>query len=320
MLILNSNDIKNSVSILDVLEAVEKAFLIQEEGNFIMPDRMHVESGENVMLLMPAIANNYFSTKLVSVFPENVKRNEPFIYGTVVLNDGSSGKPLAILEGSMLTALRTGAVGGLGVAYTTPKNASSVGLIGAGIQGLHQLFFACTVRNINTVSIYDTFKKDLSAFVKDLKNYLPHIDFVIAQDATDVISNSEIIITATTSETPVLPDDQELLRGKHFIGLGSFKPEMQEFPESLYGLLDEMIIDTDLAKKESGDVRIPIERGWVNENKIYRLGQIMNKEIVIDDSETTLFKSVGMALFDLLTAEMIYKKAIEKGIGTEIEF
>ena len=320
MLILNSNDIKNSVSILNVLEAVEKAFLIQEEGNFIMPDRMHVESGENVLLLMPAITKNHFSTKLVSVFPENAKINEPVIYGTVVLNDGKTGKPLALMEGSTLTALRTGAVGGLGIAYTTPKEDSSIGLIGAGLQGFNQLLFACTVRNIETVSIYDAYKKDLSGFVKDLKNYLPHIDFIIAKDAAEVLSVSEIIITATTSQTPVLPDDPKLLQGKHFIGLGSFKPEMQEFPLSLYGLIEEIIVDTDLAKKESGDVRIPLENGWINDNNIYRLGQVINKEVNIDGTETSVFKSVGMALFDLLTAEMIYKKAIEKGIGTEIEF
>ena len=74
------------------------------------------------------------------------------------------------------------------------------------------------------------------------------------------------------------------------------------------------------AKKESGDVRIPLEKNWVNDDQIYRLGQLINKEVMIDETKTTYFKSVGMALFDLMTAKVIYKKALEKGIGTEIDF
>ena len=107
MLILNADDIKRSISFKDVLKAVEKALILQEEGHFIMPDRMHIELDNNMYLLMPAVASNLIATKLVSVFPENIKREEPSIYGSVILNDGSTGKPLALIEGSILTALRT---------------------------------------------------------------------------------------------------------------------------------------------------------------------------------------------------------------------
>ena len=320
MLILNSKQLKNSVSILDVLESVEEAFLLQESGKYIMPDRMHVESEENVLLLMPAFAGNYFGTKLVSVFPENVKKGEPFIYGTVLLNDGETGKPLAMLDGSMLTGLRTGAVGGLGVAYTCPKTANTLGLIGAGYQGFHQVLAACTVRNIKRVTIFDPFNKNIETFINKLKKYLPHIDFNVAEDSGELVYQSEIIITTTTSQTPVIPDDTDLLRGKHFIGIGSFKPEMREFPDSLFSLLDEVVIDTDLAQKESGDIRIPLFKNLLKKDRIFRLGQVINGEKQIDTSSTTFFKSVGMALFDLLTAKTIYKRAKEKGLGIEVDF
>lgn len=320
MLILNSEQIKNSVSILDVLSAVEKAFLLQETGDYLMPDRMHVENRENVLLLMPAFAGNYFSTKLVSVFPENVKKGEPFIYGAVLLNDGSTGKPIAVLDGSMLTGLRTGAVGGLGIAYTSPKEASRLGLIGAGFQGFHQILFACTVRNITTVNIYDPFSKNIKMFISDLKKYLPHIVFTISNSSDELVSASEIIITATTSQMPVISSNPKLLEGKHFIGLGSFTPVMREFPDSLFSLTEKVIIDTDLAIKESGDLKIPLENKLIDENQFLRLGQLINGDKKLDTSKTTFFKSVGMALFDLMAAETIYKKAIDKGIGTEVDF
>lgn len=320
MLILNSEQIKNSVSILDVLSSVEKAFLLQENGDFLMPDRMHVENKENVLLLMPAFAGNYFSTKLVSVFPENVKKGEPFIYGAVILNDGSTGKPLAMLDGSMLTGLRTGAVGGLGTAYTSPKEATRLGLIGAGFQGFHQVLFACTVRNITTVNVFDPFSKNIKKFISDLKKYLPHIVFNISNSSDDLVSVSEIIITATTSQTPVISNDPKLLKEKHFIGLGSFTPDMREFPDTLFSLTEKVIIDTDLASKESGDLKIPLANNLISESQLLRLGQLINGEKELDTSKTTFFKSVGMALFDLLTAETIYKKAKEKGLGTEVAF
>ena len=320
MLILSGNNIKQAVSIPDVLKAIEDAFLIQEKGEFVMPDRMYIEHDGNTLLLMPAISGDYFSTKLVTVFPKNIRKNEPVIYGSVILNDGTTGKPIALLDGSILTALRTGAVGGLGVTYTTPGDVSSIGLIGAGFQGFYQLLFACTVRNVKTVNLFDFFKKDMNGFVVELKEYLPHIQFNVRENAEDVVRNSEVIIAATTSATPVMPDDIGLLTGRHFIGLGSFKTEMQEFPEALYRLTEKVIIDTPLAKKESGDISIPLQKGLIDESNIFTLGKIINKEVNLDVTKTTFFKSVGMALFDLLAAKMIYEKAKERGIGTEVDF
>jgi len=122
MLILNESDIIQAVDFNELLKSVEEAFLIQEAGNFNMPNRMHVEQDGNVLLLMPCFTDDLFSTKLVSIFPENINHGKPVIYGSVILNDGKTGEPLALLNGSKLTALRTGAVGALGLLYTTPKN------------------------------------------------------------------------------------------------------------------------------------------------------------------------------------------------------
>jgi ornithine cyclodeaminase len=320
MLILNKDDILKSVTFDELLKAVEEAFIIQEKGNFLMPDRLHIDYNENVLLLMPAFTGDYFSTKLVSVFPENRKKNLPVIFGSVLLNDGTTGETLALLEASKLTALRTGAVGALGIVHTTPVDVSSVGLIGAGEQGFHQVLFACAVRNIKSVTLFDAFNSNLNDFVDSLKKYLPEIDFKIAKNSEEVVKNSEVIITATTSEAPVIPDDKDLLKGKHFIGIGSYKPSMREFPDNLFRLLDNAIIDTPFAMTESGDISVPIEKGLIKKEDIYTLGSLINKKVKINENVTTLFKSVGMALFDLVTARLIYRKALEKNIGTSVEF
>ena len=320
MLILNKKQIEESVSILDVLKAVEKAFLLQESGDFLMPRRMHVEHNGNVLLLMPAFAGEYFATKLVSVFPENKNMDLPAIYGTVILNDGKTGKPLAMMDGSTVTAWRTGAVGGLGIAYTTPKNISTLGLIGAGYQGLHQVLFAAVVRNINTVNFYEPHEKNAEHFVANLRKYLPHIQLKRQSDPAQVLASSEVIVTATTSETPVVPHDAELLKNRHFIGIGSYKPSMREYPDALFRLTEKVIVDTPHAHEETSDLAVPLKKGLLPKDRILTLGKLISGKETPDTSGTTFFKSVGMALFDLLTAETIYKKAREKQTGTEIEF
>ncbi len=320
MLILNETDILNAIDIGDLLKCTEKALILQESGDFFMPDRMHLEHGGNVNLLMPAVAGDYMATKLVSLFPENMKLNKPSLYGTVVLQDGKTGEPLALLNGSKLTALRTGAVGALGLAYTSPKELGTIGLAGAGVQGYHQVLFACSVRNIRKINIYDPYNGEIKAFISRLKALLPEVEITDVNDPRGFVRQSEAIITATTSMTPVIPDEPELLRGKHFIGIGSFRPDMREFPDGLFQLLTEVIIDTPLAIKESGDLSHPLRTGLLADDQVHTLGKLVNGTINIDDSQTTLFKSVGMALFDLMAAEAIYSNARERGIGQDVEF
>jgi len=134
------------------------------------------------------------------------------------------------------------------------------------------------------------------------------------------LSSSEVIVTATTSATPVIPDDKELLKGKHFIGIGSYKPGMREYPDALFQLTEKVVVDTPHAFEESGDLAVPLEKGLLRKDQMLTLGKIISGGETFDTSATTFFKSVGMALFDLLTAEMIYNKAKEKGTGNEIEF
>ena len=110
------------------------------------------------------------------------------------------------------------------------------------------------------------------------------------------------------------------MKEKHIIGIGSYKPEMQELPDALFRTLNQIFVDTEHAKKESGDLSIRLANGLIQEDQIYTLGKLINKEIIIDDSQTTLFKSVGMALFDLIVARKIYLNALDKGIGTEVAF
>ncbi|MCF8367991.1 MAG: ornithine cyclodeaminase family protein [Bacteroidales bacterium] len=320
MLILNEKDILKTVNPIELLKTIENAFIIQEKGDFIMPNRMHLAMKKNELLLMPCYSGNFFSTKVVSVFPENVRLKKQAVSGALVLNDGMNGDPLAMINGAQLTALRTGAVGGLGIAYTTPKTAETLGLFGAGIQGFHQVLFASLVRPIKQVIIYDPKLSDPKSTLKRFKKQLPNCEIKFAKRSLDVLKYSEIIIAASSSKKPVIPDRPEFFTSKHFIGIGSYQPTSREFPPGLLQSVKQIYIDTPFACEESGDLAIPIGEGIIQKNKIKTLGKAILGKTIIDTKHATFFKSVGMALFDLEVAKLIYKSAMEKGIGKTVKF
>lgn len=316
MLYLRSEDIRQAVSFEEIMDALEEAYEAYNKKDFFMPDRIHIENEENTLLYMPCMTDSIFGTKILTLFPENPKKGAPVTLGVMMLNDAETGKPVAMINGGDLTGYRTGAVGGVGIRHTTPKNVKKLGMVGAGVQGYFQIMNACKARDFEEVTIFDAYSKTLPQFVERLEKELPQVKFSIATSSEELVKNSEVIITATPSSEPVLPNDPELLKGKHFIAIGSYKPTMHEYPEAIFKCIENMYIDTEFATEESGDIITPLEEGWLKESQLKDFSTIIGKEL---DEETTLFKSVGMALFDIKVSELIYKKALEKGIGQRIE-
>ncbi len=323
MLILNEQEILQSVNLDDVMDAVEEAYKVYIGKDFFMPDRLHVDNGQKTLLYMPCSAGGRLGTKYLTLFPENIPKGLPTIYGLMVLNDYETGKPLAILDGKLITALRTGAVGGVGMRNICPETTTSVGLVGAGVQGYYQLMYACHVRNVSSIYIYDKHQSGLDAFVKHVEGIVKEgTKIEVCTDVRSLLERSELVITATTSNNPVLPDDEALLKGKAYVGIGSYKPTMREFPPAMIKAADHIFIDMDFAKEESGDLSQPLEDGLLAEERILSFGDYLahcaEKEKV--KQGTVWFKSVGMALFDVVIADKIYKKALEQGIGTKVNF
>ncbi len=319
MLYLNSAEISKAAGLDQVMDAVENAYALDLSGKYEMPPRMHVNHEGNSLLYMPCFTGGIFGTKILTLFPANASKDKPVIQGLVLLNDPETGAPLALLDGARLTAVRTGAVGGVAVRHLTPENATTVGLIGAGVQGFYQVLFACCARKIERVSLYDLNRVKCADLAEKLQEALPGIGISVSASVEEHIEASEIIITATPATDPVLPDDQELLRGRHYIGIGSYKPEMREFPETLYSLVDKVYIDTEHGLEESGDLITPLENSWIKHEQIVKIGKIIGKKEIAAGKGTTLFKSVGMALFDLAVSELIYKNALENNIGTVLK-
>ncbi len=320
MIYLTETDILNAATIDEMLGAIEASLRIYEKKEFHMPQRLHVDHEDDVLLLMPCFTRDYFGTKVITLFPGNPSKNVPVLNGIMVLNDSQTGMPLALLNGPALTAVRTAAVGAVSIRHLAPDNAHAVGIIGAGVQGFYQARAACSAGRITDVFIYDLYPEKASALKDKLLAAIPDVNFHHAARVEDLLEHTQVVITATTSSNPVLPEKKELLAGRHFVGIGSYKPDVREFPRALYGLLKTVYIDTEHALEESGDIIVPLHNGWLRRDQIMTLGRFLidNESESHVRQETTFFKSVGMALFDVCAATLIYEKAIAKGLGQEI--
>lgn len=309
MIIINETLIKKVISFEEIMASLEEAFLTYESGNFSMPDRIHVENKGNTLLYMPCFTDEIFGTKSLTIFPENSRAGKPVIDGFMTLHDSDTGSPLAIVDGKILTALRTGAVGGVGSKYLSGETASVLGVIGAGVQGIYQTLFISKVRPIKKVKVFDLNETALKRFIESVNEKLPYLEIVICDTAEDILTEAHIVVTATNSNKPVLPGKPDLLKGKLFIGIGSYKPGMREYPDEIYPLLDEVYTDTYFACEESGDLLYPLENNLISSEQISTIGSVIAKDGEAPGG-TQFFKSVGMALLDLFVAKKIYQKVI----------
>lgn len=325
MIILNEKEMWQAVTLEDVMESVEKAYEMHRNGDYLMPDRFIAQKEKDMMLYMPCFSSEYVGTKMLAEFPGNPAKGLPYLSGFMILNDGPTGQPRAIMNGSVLTAMRTGAVGGVGVKYLSKKDSKSVGLIGCGMQGLHQVMYACAVRPIKDVYLFDAFNKNLEGFIERLKAKLNNdeIQIHVCENSDEAVRNSDILISATQATDPVYSNDPELLKGKCFVAIGSWRPERRELPDAIFSLINNVYTELPYACEETGDLRIPLETGVLKQENVKYMEDLIfdvkhGKEH--EHNETTFFKSVGMGLFDLCAAQLVYEKAIEKGIGQKIEW
>lgn len=307
MIEFDSNSIGTAAPAKQWIIEMERAFRDTYSGKVFVPQRLHIDHGRNTLLLMPCFGKDFFSTKLVSVFPENIKKKRPIIYGTVILNDGKTGEPLAVFDGGKLTAMRTAAVGSVGIKYLSPHNADALGVIGLGIQGFHQALFACAVRPIKKLYIYDSSQEIMSRFRERFKAFFEKVVVIRCANTEELCENSQIIITATNSTIPVVPKKESCWKGKTLIGIGSYKPDMKEFPDEVFKEIDQLFVDTTHGITESGDLAEPLSKGLIKREQIIPISAVLEQEVEAT-GKTRIFKSVGMAAFDLYGAILVYKR------------
>lgn len=226
---------------------------------------------------------------------------------------------MAILNGAKLTAMRTAAVACVGIRHLSDPLATTIGVVGAGEQGRHIAWLASHERDTERIYVYDRSPKTIRDFIDFMSVKCPHIDVALCEDAQQVVVNSDIVITATSSLEPVIPNLEDLILGKCFICVGSYKPEMRELPESVFRLIDSIWIDAEHGKTESGDLIYPLENKLIKPEQVKHISTLIEQPDELGFRETRLFKTVGQGIFDLFAAKLVYEKSCEKNFGEEVE-
>jgi ornithine cyclodeaminase/alanine dehydrogenase-like protein (mu-crystallin family) len=327
MLVLTRSQVRELVPMADAVALMKTAFAELSAGRTVSPLRTVIPLPDSAgdALFMPASvpAMNALGLKSVNVFRRNPERGLPVIHAVVLLVDPETGQPLAIMDGTYLTALRTGAVSGAAADLLARPDSTVLAAIGAGAQGVTQIAAICEVRPIERVIAVDIDEGSLSRLRQTIARDWPSIGerLETTTDAAAAVREADIVCAATTSHSPVFRDE-DVRPGTHVSGVGAYTPEMQELPAETVARATVVVDAIDAALAEGGDLIIPLANGLVKREHFSReLGMLVNGTALgrTSSEEITLFKSVGNAVQDIVVAKRAVDRARELGIGAEID-
>jgi ornithine cyclodeaminase len=329
MLILNARDVKQALPMNQSIQAMKSAYAALSAGRAEVPlrTRLPVPVHDAVSLFMPAYvlddAGEALVVKVVSLYPHNVKHDLPLIHAAVLVLEADTGRPICLLEGAMLTAIRTGAASGAATDLLARPEARVAAIFGAGVQAHAQLEAICTIRQIQTAWIYDPNRLRAEALISEMAGQGPiPKDLRLANSPIQAVQDADVICTATTSAKPVF-SDIDLKPGVHINGVGSYTPEMQEIPADTIKRALVVVDSRSASLAEAGDLVRPILQGHITAKHVHaELGEIVlgRKQGRTGADQVTVFKSVGVAVQDAVAARLALVNATKLGLGQRVDW
>ncbi|MFO7903439.1 MAG: ornithine cyclodeaminase family protein [Pirellulaceae bacterium] len=320
LLYLSGDDVRSALPMSRAIEAMRDAFSQLSQGRVTLPVRQCLSAADQlgINLVMPcySAASRQFSLKTVTVFDNNPQRGLPRVQGLVILTDGETGSHVAIMDGTSLTAIRTGAVSGLATDLLAPVGASVVSVFGAGVQARTQLEAVCCVRDIERARVHDLDPAAADRFASEMTRRL---DVLVerAETPAENLSDADVVCTATSSCKPVFAD-QELPAGAHINAVGAYTPDMAEIPAATVRRARVVVDHFASALEEAGDLLQPLRQGLIQKSHFQtELGDMAGRQLPRRNRAegVTLFKSVGVAIQDLCAAATALENARQLGLG-----
>jgi ornithine cyclodeaminase/alanine dehydrogenase-like protein (mu-crystallin family) len=257
--------------------------------------------------------------KVVTVVPANSERNLPIIQALVAVFDAATGRTEAVMDGEVLTAVRTGAASGVATDLLARGDAAVAAVIGAGVQGRRQLEAVCCVRTIREALVFDPDRERAEVFAEDMGRVLKRRVRVL--DEVSGVFAADVICTATSANTPVL-SDRDVAPGTHVNAIGAYRPHTREIPGETVARARLVVDSRSACLAEAGDLVMAIEEGLLDaECTPAELGEVAagTADGRLADDEVTVFKSVGNAVQDLAVAGLVLSEARRLELGTEVE-
>jgi ornithine cyclodeaminase/alanine dehydrogenase-like protein (mu-crystallin family) len=319
MLVLNQEEVERLLDMEGCIGAMEAALATLARGEMDMPLRfMFSPAGSPSLIgLMPAHRagdDPLYSLKTVCVFPENPKRGLDAHQGTVTLFDGETGVVRAVMNASAITAIRTAAVSAVATRLLAREDTKKLAILGAGVQARSHLDSMRAVRDFDEIVLFSPTPGHAQALA---------VEFGVetAESAEEAVRDADVVVTATNATEPVL-ERSWLKEGAHLNAVGGRPPQMTELdPETVAAAV--LYVDRrESAENEAGDYRRALEEGAIGTDHIRgEIGEVLigTKPGREDDSQLTMFRSLGLAVEDLAAAEYVVRRAREEGAGTEVD-
>lgn len=324
-LLLSMADVQHILSMRDVISAVKEGYLAFDQGKVQQPDIVSMEmeayNGETDIKSCCNELNQRISVKIASGFYNNGKVNTlPTMIGTIQLFDGTTGAPLCIMDGSLITGIRTGAAGAISSEYLARKNAQTVCVIGGGGQARMQVYGLCQVRPIENVRVFSPYPPELPKYKEDVE-HTTGVPVTICETVEEAVQGADIIITTTPSKQYLVPANL-VRKGMHIVAVGADMAGKNEWdPEVFRGA--KIVNDSIAQCTTRGETRNALLAGVIQQNDIYgEIGELVSgkKPGRISEDEITIFDTTGMAIQDNVTAVKVYEMAKAQGLGTWFEF
>jgi len=309
----------------EAIVKVEEAFKLKALGRVKMPPKLYLDLPEHGgdVRCMPVYVEDWgvVCVKVVNSHPRNpVEHGLRSVMAVVELLDPATGQPMALMDGTILTDLRTGAAGAVAAKYLAKPRVERVGIVGAGRQARAQLQgLAYLYKDLREVWVFDVALAKAEAFAKEVREEHGLVAKV-AREAREAVMDMDVVVTATPSRRPVVMDDW-VSPGTHLNCIGADAPGKQEVDPRVL-LRSKLVVDDVEQAVHGGEPNVPISQGLMTRDHIYaELGEIVAgvKPGRLSASEVTLFSSTGLAVQDAAVAKLAYDKAVKEGVGSFID-
>jgi ornithine cyclodeaminase/alanine dehydrogenase-like protein (mu-crystallin family) len=295
-LFLSEEQVREHLRMIDLIPAMEKALIDFSAGKVTQPVRsvIKVDPPGGFLGLMPALTPDGLGLKAVTFYPSNAEHGIPTHMATIFLVDPETGTPLAIMDGRLITEMRTAAVSAAATKLLASPDANILAILGSSVQARSHVEALRLVRRFKEIHVWSPTLEHAKRFAQEIGG--------TAMPAEEAVRDADVIVTATSSKTPVLNGDW-LKPGCHVNAIGACRPDWRELDDKPMQHSIVFVDSREGAMKESGDVIL-------SGAKIYaELGEALAGKVPSRANETTIFKSLGMAVEDIAAAMLVYQSA-----------
>ncbi|MDG6997149.1 MAG: ornithine cyclodeaminase family protein [Nitrososphaerota archaeon] len=325
-LILGHDQVKQLLTMKDCIEAIEAMFMTLAAGKAVLPLRqvMFDPEKKGALASMPSYLGEpkAFGAKVITYFMGNMNTKFDSHQGAVLLFETENGRLLGIMDASSITAIRTAAASGVATRLLARRNSKTLAILGSGTEATTHLEVMLAVREVERVLVWSKTPDHARKFVERNTTSFPRVELKVAESIRQAVSNADIICTTTGAVEPILAGEW-IKQGAHINAVGSSLPTAREL-DSAAVLKSRLFVDRkESALREAGDFLIPKKEGLIDDSHIKgEIGEVLTGRVIgrREESDVTLFKSLGIATEDVAAAHLLYTKALSQGSGTWVEF